>query len=86
MSAKDLIDQGTVDPTDAEAVYQLMVASTGFFKQAYDRFPDHNGDQAGDAADLIMDETEHWFSVTFPAADFELIRDEIYEKIHAGLT
>lgn len=87
--AAKIIERGVrpaVDPTDSEAIYQHMLEATPFFQQAYDRFPNHNTDQADDAADHIISMAEAWFAEEFPGADFELIRDDLYEKIYAGLT
>jgi hypothetical protein len=70
--------------TDPEEFYQEVVVSSGLFEKARQRFPGYNNTQSIDAAEWMMDEIECMFS---PGdVNWANMRDEVYDKIIAGLT
>lgn len=77
-----LAAQQVVDP---EEFYQEVVVPSGLFEQAYELFPGYNSRQSIDASDWIITQIEN---AIFEPGDpqWEIMRDEIYDKVVAGLT
>ena len=69
--------------TDPEEFYQNALLQSDLFDRACKLYPDYNGSQSLDAADWIVDQIE---SVLGGNANWENMRDEVYDKIVAGLT
>lgn len=71
--------------TDPEEWYQEILIPSGLFERAYTLFPDYNSSQSIDASDWIIRQIEQTF---FKPGDpvWENMRDEVYDKVVAGLT
>lgn len=70
-------------PTDAEQFYQEIVLPAGLFEQVYEHYPHYNGWQCCQAADWIVCQLDDKYK-NDPV--WEAIRDDVYDKIVAGLT
>jgi hypothetical protein len=85
-TAKAYIDAVLEDRqfTDPEDFYQDAVVASGLFDEATQLFPGYNNTQSTDAAEWMMDQIEDLF---VPGdANWASMRDEVYDKIMAGLT
>jgi hypothetical protein len=73
------------DVPDPEEFYQDVVIPSGVFEQAYGLFPKYNNRQSLDASDWIMRQIEDGLDLESNPR-WEAIRDEVYDKVVAGLT
>lgn len=71
--------------TDPEEFYQEVVLAAGLFEQAYELFPRYNGPQSIDASEWIMTSLEDGLDLELDP-NWANMRDEIYDKVVAGLT
>jgi hypothetical protein len=71
--------------TDPEDFYQEILLPSGLFEQAYELFPRYNGPQSIDASDWIMTSLEDGLDLENDP-NWAAMRDEVYDKVVAGLT
>jgi hypothetical protein len=71
--------------TDPEEFYQEVIVPSGLFERAYSIFPDYNRRESIQASEWIINQIENNF---FKPGDpqWEAMRDEVYDKVIAGLT
>lgn len=71
--------------TDPEEFYQEVLIPSGLFEEVYELFPDYNRSQSMQAADWIITQIE---DAIFEDGDpnWANMRDEVYDKVVAGLT
>ncbi len=71
--------------TDPEEFYQEVVVPSGLFEEARQLFPRYNGPQSLQASDWIMTSLEDGLDLDNDQ-NWEAMRDEVYDKVVAGLT
>ena len=71
--------------TDPEDFYQEIVIPSGLFEEAYELFPRYNGPQSINASEWIMTSLEDGLDLE-GNPEWEAMRDEVYDKVVAGLT
>lgn len=71
--------------TDPEEFYQDVVIPSGLFEEAYELFPLYNSSQSIQASDWIITQLE---DALFEDDDpnWANMRDDVYDKVIAGLT